>query len=41
LRWIMTRGQEFNQELEYTRIPEDVAQKVIETVNTELKVRPY
>ena len=41
LRWIVTRGQEFNEELEYTRIPEDVAQKVIETVNTELKVRPY
>ncbi|MEQ8995761.1 MAG: phosphate ABC transporter substrate-binding protein PstS [Coleofasciculus sp. B1-GNL1-01] len=41
LRWIMTRGQELNQELEYTRIPEDVAQKVIERVNTELKVRPY
>ncbi|MDF5736641.1 MULTISPECIES: phosphate ABC transporter substrate-binding protein PstS [unclassified Nostoc] len=40
LRWVLTKGQEFNQQLEYTRIPEDVANKVIETTNNELRVRP-
>ena len=41
LNWILTEGQEFNEELEYTKIPEDVTTKVIEAVNTELRVRPY
>lgn len=40
LTWILTKGQNFNRELEYTKIPEDVAQRVIETANQELRVRP-
>lgn len=40
LMWILTKGQKFNRELEYTRIPEDVAKKVMETANNELSVRP-
>lgn len=39
LMWILTKGQSFNRELEYTKIPEDVAQKAIETANTEFRVR--
>ena len=41
ITWILTTGQEFNEDLEYTKIPEDVAQKAIDLVNNELKVRPY
>lgn len=41
LTWILTKGQSFNEELGYTRIPEDVTQKVIESVNNEFKVSPY
>ena len=40
LTWVLTKGQNFNEDLEFTKIPEDVAQKVIETANNELKVRP-
>ncbi|MCW6052937.1 hypothetical protein K4039_23410 [Lyngbya sp. CCAP 1446/10] len=39
LMWILTKGQSFNRELEYTKIPEDVAKKAIETANTEFRVR--
>jgi len=41
LTWIITKGQKFNQELEYTKIPEDIAQKVIDTAKNELTVNPY
>lgn len=41
LTWILTKGQNFNEELEYTIIPEDITQKVIENANNELKVSPY
>lgn len=41
LSWILTKGQTFNEELEYTKIPDDVAKKVKEVVNTELRVRPF
>ncbi|KST67208.1 phosphate ABC transporter substrate-binding protein PstS [Mastigocoleus testarum] len=41
LTWILTKGQSFNEELEYTKIPEDVTQKVIESINNELRVIPY
>jgi phosphate transport system substrate-binding protein len=41
LIWILTKGQNFNRELGYTKIPEDVAKKVIETANNELRVLPY
>jgi len=37
--WILTKGQSFNRELEYTKIPEDVAKKAIETANNEFRVR--
>ncbi|MEG3932821.1 phosphate ABC transporter substrate-binding protein PstS [Microcoleus sp. T3_B1] len=40
LTWILTKGQGFNRELGYTKIPEDVANKVIETANNEFRVRP-
>jgi ABC-type phosphate transport system, periplasmic component len=40
LTWILTKGQGFNRELGYTKIPENVANKVIETANNELRVRP-
>ena len=39
--WILSEGQEFNEDLEYTRIPEDVTQKALKIMNSELKVRPY
>lgn len=41
ITWILTEGQEFNEDLEYTKIPESVAEKVIQKINEELKVRPY
>jgi len=41
LTWILTKGQAFNEQLEYTRIPEDITPKVIEAVNNELQIRPY
>ncbi len=41
ITWVLTTGQEFNEELEYTKIPEDVGQKAIDIVNNELRVRPY
>lgn len=39
--WILTTGQEFNEEEGYTKIPEDISQKAIEIVNNQLSVRPY
>lgn len=39
--WVLTKGQEFNEDLEYTKIPEELTQKAIEVVNSKLKVRPY
>ncbi|MDJ0693341.1 phosphate ABC transporter substrate-binding protein PstS [Mastigocoleus sp. MO_188.B34] len=41
LTWILTKGQSFNEELGYTKIPENVTQKVIESINNEFKVSPY
>jgi len=41
LIWILTKGQTFNEQLEYTRIPEDVTQKAIEAVNNQLTIQPY
>ncbi|MDJ0677590.1 MAG: phosphate ABC transporter substrate-binding protein PstS [Calothrix sp. MO_167.B42] len=41
LTWILTKGQNFNEQLEYTKIPEDIAKKVIETANNELNVSSY
>ena len=39
ITWVLTRGQEFNEELNYTKIPEDVAERALETINNELEVR--
>lgn len=33
VNWVMTTGQDINKQLEYTRIPQSVAQKVVQTVN--------
>lgn len=33
VNWVMTTGQGINKQLEYTRIPQSVAQKVVQTVN--------
>lgn len=33
VKWIMTSGQKYNTELEYTQIPSNVAQRVIAAVN--------
>ena len=39
ITWVLTRGQEFNEELNYTKIPEDVAERALETINNELGIR--
>ncbi|NEP10996.1 MAG: phosphate ABC transporter substrate-binding protein PstS [Symploca sp. SIO2C1] len=39
--WILTDGQEFNEEEGYTKIPPDIAKRAIEIINNKLKVRPY
>ena len=41
VNWVLTKGQEFNEEEEYSRIPEETAVKVREFINNQLKVRPY
>ncbi|MBD2772269.1 phosphate ABC transporter substrate-binding protein PstS [Iningainema tapete] len=37
INWVLTDGQQFNDDLNYTRIPAPVASKVIQDVNTALK----
>jgi phosphate transport system substrate-binding protein len=37
VNWVLTDGQQFNDDLNYTRIPAPVAQKVIQTVNSAIK----
>ncbi|TFI52691.1 extracellular solute-binding protein [Mastigocladus laminosus UU774] len=39
--WILTKGQQINEDLGYTKIPDDVNTKVIEAVNNEVKLRPF
>ncbi|MBH8561591.1 substrate-binding domain-containing protein [Nostoc sp. CENA67] len=41
LTWILAKGQQFNEKLGYTKVPEDVTTKAIETVNKEMRIRPY
>lgn len=36
VRWVLTDGQNFNNQLDYTRIPEPVAQRVLATVEREV-----
>ncbi len=40
VNWILTQGQDLNAEMDYTRIPEDVANRAIDTVNRQIKVSP-
>ncbi|NMF62264.1 phosphate ABC transporter substrate-binding protein PstS [Brasilonema octagenarum] len=37
VNWVLTDGQQINDDLNYTRIPDPVAQKVIQTVNSAIK----
>jgi phosphate transport system substrate-binding protein len=37
VEWVMTKGQNFNGPLNYTRIPSGVANQVIQTVNAQVK----
>ncbi|MBP5973854.1 phosphate ABC transporter substrate-binding protein PstS [Brasilonema sp. CT11] len=37
VNWVLTDGQQINDDLNYTRIPNPVAQKVIQTVNSAIK----
>lgn len=41
VNWVLTKGQEFNEEEQYSRIPEETAAKVREFINNQLRVRPY
>ncbi len=41
ITWVLTKGQEFNEDLEYTQIPQEIGQKAIDLINKQLKVRPY
>ncbi|NEP50148.1 MAG: phosphate ABC transporter substrate-binding protein PstS [Moorea sp. SIO3C2] len=40
INWILTEGQDLNEDLQYTRIPEDVANRAIEAVNNNIRVVP-
>nr|QAT92866.1 alkaline phosphatase and phosphate transporter [Anabaena sp. FACHB-1299] len=37
INWVLTDGQQFNDDLNYTRIPSDVARRVLQTVNNNVK----
>lgn len=37
VEWIMTEGQQLNDDLDYTRIPPSVANRVVQTVNSQVK----
>lgn len=37
VQWIMTNGQQFNDDLGYTRIPQSVAGRVVQSVNSGVK----
>lgn len=37
VQWVMTEGQELNDDLSYTRIPKTVASQVVQTVNSSVK----
>ena len=41
LTWILTKGQQFNEDLGYTKVPDDVTTKAIETINNEVRIRPF
>lgn len=38
LRWIVTQGQNLNEDLGYTKIPESVTKKVLEKIDHQLKI---
>jgi phosphate transport system substrate-binding protein len=37
VKWVLTKGQKFNDDLNYTSIPSNVANDVINTVNSSVK----
>lgn len=37
VNWILTEGQDLNDDLDYTRIPSDVTKRVLDVVNSEVK----
>ncbi|MGH1397056.1 MAG: phosphate ABC transporter substrate-binding protein PstS [Trichormus sp.] len=37
INWVLRDGQQFNDDLNYTRIPADVANRVLQTVNSSVK----
>jgi phosphate transport system substrate-binding protein len=37
VQWMMTEGQQLNSQLDYTRIPPSVANRVVQTVNANVK----
>jgi phosphate transport system substrate-binding protein len=38
VQWMLTEGQKLNNGLDYTKVPDSVAQKAIQTVNSEVTV---
>jgi phosphate transport system substrate-binding protein len=38
VQWMLTDGQKFNNELDYTKVPDSVAQRAIQTVNSQITV---
>jgi len=38
LNWVLTEGQKLNEDLGYTKVPESVISKIIEKIDTQLKV---
>ncbi|BAZ69273.1 MAG: phosphate ABC transporter substrate-binding protein PstS [Pelatocladus maniniholoensis HA4357-MV3] len=41
MTWILTKGQQLNEDLGYTKIPDDVNKKVIKAVNNEVSISPF
>ncbi len=37
INWVLKDGQQYNDDLDYTRIPSEVANRVLQTVNTSVK----
>lgn len=37
INWVLKEGQQFNDDLNYTRIPDAVANRVLQTVNSNVK----
>ena len=37
INWVLTDGQQYNDDLNYTKIPSDVVKRVLQTVNSTVK----